>query len=61
MEFYLSVYYVIGIILGLERLSRITKEDNSSLVCIGISGIILLWPLYIIYLLFKYNKNDRIK
>ena len=61
MELYLGIYYAIGIILGIERLSRVTKEDNSSLVCIGISGIIILWPLYIIYLLFKHNKDDRTK
>ena len=49
MELYAGIYYTIGIILGLERLSRVTKEDDSSTVCIGVSAIILLWPLYIIY------------
>lgn len=49
MELYAGIYYTIGIILGLERLSRVTKEDDSSTVCIGVAAIMLLWPLYIIY------------
>ena len=30
MELIMAMYYLIGIIFGAERLSRVTKEDNSS-------------------------------
>lgn len=59
MELYAGIYYTIGIILGLERLSRVTKEEDSSLVCIGIAATMLLWPLYIIYKVVIYRKYER--
>ena len=49
MEGLMSLYLVIGLILGMERLSRVTALDNSSLVCVGIIGIIVFWPIYLIY------------
>ena len=53
MELILGIYLAFGLIFGLERLSRVTKEDDSSMVCIGITGIIALWPLYLIYRYIK--------
>lgn len=59
MELILGIYLAFGLIFGLERLSRVTKEDDSSMVCIGITGIIVLWPLYLIYRYIKkkYENN----
>ena len=65
MELALSIYFAIGIILGIERLSRVTKEDNSSMVCIGIIAIVVLWPLYLMYKVWEkkviYNMKDKCK
>ena len=49
MEGLMSLYLVIGLIFGMERLSRVTALDNSSLVCVGIISIIVFWPIYLIY------------
>ena len=57
MELIMAIYCLIGIILGAERLSRVTKEDDSSMVCIGIMAIIVLWPLYIVYKIVKNRRN----
>ena len=57
MELALSIYFAIGIILGIERLSRVTKDDEQGMVGIGIMGIIVLWPLYIVYKIVKKRRN----
>lgn len=54
MDLILSIYLVIGLIVGIERLSRVTVEDSSSMVCIGITFIIIFWPLYLVYKFTKY-------
>lgn len=57
MELALSIYFAVGIILGIERLSRVTKDDEQGMVGIGIMGIIVLWPLYIVYKIVKKRRN----
>ena len=57
MELVLSIYFAIGIILGIERLSRVTKDDEQGMVSIGIMAIIVLWPLYIVYKVWKKRRN----
>ena len=57
MELALSIYFAIGIILGIERLSRVTKDDEQGMVGIGIIGIIVLWPFYIVYKIVKKRRN----
>ena len=57
MELALSIYFAIGIILGIERLSRVTKDDEQGMVNIGIMGIIVLWPLYMVYKVCKKRRN----
>ena len=57
MELALSIYFAIGIILGIERLSRVTKDDEQGLVGIEIMGIIVLWPFYIVYKIVKKRRN----
>lgn len=49
MELIAGLYLAIGLILGIERLSRVAREDDSPMVCTGITAIIVLWPLYIVY------------
>lgn len=49
----MSLYMLIGIIIGSNRLAKVTKDDDSSMVCIGIISIIILWPLYLICELIK--------
>ena len=65
MELALSIYFAIGIILGIERLSRVTKDDEQGMVGIGIMGIIVLWPLYLIYKVWEkrviHNMKERCK
>ena len=61
MELVLSIYFAIGIILGIERLSRVTKDDEQGMVGIGIIGIIVLWPLYIIYKVWKKRVIKKMK
>ena len=61
MELIAAIYCLIGIILGMERLSRVTKEDESGMVNIGIIGIIVLWPLYIIYKMWKKRVIKKMK
>ena len=65
MEVLLSIYLAVGFLFGLERLSRVTKEDNSSMVCIGIMAIVVLWPLYLTYKVWEkraiHNMKDRCK
>lgn len=53
MELIIAVYMTIGTLLGIERLSRITKEEDISMVYIGIIGIIALWPIYLVYKVIK--------
>jgi len=53
MELITSLYILIGTIIGSNRLTKVTKDDDSSMVCIGIIGIIILWPLYLICELIK--------
>lgn len=53
MELTMAIYFLVGIILGTERLSRVTKNDDKGMVGIGIMGIIVLWPLYIVYKIWK--------
>ena len=53
MDLIMGLYLAIGLIFGIERLSRVTNEDDSSMVCIGITAIIIFWPMYIVYLLNK--------
>ena len=57
MELIAAIYCLIGIILGMERLSRVTKEDESGMANIGIIAIIVLWPFYIIYKRVKKRRN----
>lgn len=57
MEILLSIYLAIGFLFGLERLSRITKDDEQAMVSIGVMGIIVLWPLYIVYKIVKKRRN----
>ena len=57
MELIAAIYCLIGIILGMERLSRVTKEDEAGMVNIGIMAIIVLWPLYIVYKVWKKRRN----
>lgn len=61
MELALSIYFVIGIILGIERLSRVSKDDEQGMVSIGIMAIIVLWPLYIIYKVWKKRVIKKMK
>ena len=65
MEILGALYAVIGLIFGMERLSRVTKDDESGMVNIGIMGIIVLWPLYIVYKVWKkraiHNMKERCK
>ena len=65
MEILLSIYLAIGFLFGLERLSRVTKNDEPAMVNIGIIGIIVLWPLYIVYKVWKkrviHNMKERCK
>ena len=53
MDLIMGLYLAIGLIFGIERLSRVTNEDDSSMVCIGITASIIFWPMYIVYLLNK--------
>ena len=53
MDILLAFYFVVGLIFGMERLSRVTKDDEQGMVGIGIMGIIVLWPLYIVYKILK--------
>ena len=57
MDILTAIYFGIGLTIGVERLSRVTREDDSSMVCMGIMLIIVLWPLYIIYKVWKKRKN----
>ena len=57
MEVLVSIYAAVGLFFGLERLSRITKNDEPAMVNIGIISIIVLWPLYIIYKVWKKRRN----
>ena len=57
MELIAAIYCLIGIILGMERLSRVTKEDESGMANIGIIVIIVLWPFYIVYKRVKKRRN----
>ena len=54
-----SIYFAIGIILGIERLSRVTKDEEQGMVSIGIMAIIVLWPLYIVYKIVKKRRNKQ--
>lgn len=54
MEGLISLYLVVGLILGMERLSRVNALDNTSMVCIGIISIVVFWPLYVIYKVIQY-------
>ena len=57
MEIFGAIYTAIGLIFGMERLSRVTKDDEQGMVSIGIMGIIVLWPLYIVYKIVKKRRN----
>ena len=61
MEILLSIYLAIGFLFGLERLSRVTKDDEQAMVSIGIMGIIVLWPLYIVYKIWKKRVIKKMK
>ena len=61
MEILLSIYLAIGFLFGLERLSRVTKDDEQAMVSIGIMGIIVLWPLYIVYKVWKKRVIKKMK
>lgn len=53
MDLLFYLYILIGTIIGSNRLAKVTKDDDSSMVCIGIIGIIILWPIYLICELIK--------
>ena len=57
MDILLALYFVVGLILGMERLSRVTKDDEHGMMSIGIMAIIVLWPLYIIYIMWKRKRK----
>lgn len=57
MDILLALYFVIGLIFGMERLSRVTKDDEQGMVNIGIMAITALWPLYIVYKIVKKRRN----
>lgn len=54
MELIASIYLLIGFLVGIQRLSKVGPEEDSSMVCIGITLIMLLWPIYILYELILY-------
>lgn len=49
MELLTSIYFAIGLLVGLWRLSYATEEDSNAMACIGGAVIFALWPLYLIY------------
>ena len=57
MDILMAIYFLIGLILGIERLSRVTEEDEQGMVSIGIMAIIVLWPLYMVYKIVKKRRN----
>ena len=59
MEILLSIYFVIGLLFCMERLSRVTKEDEAGMVSIGATAILCLWPLYIVYIIVKKKRNKN--
>ena len=61
MEILMAIYFLIGIILGTERLSRVTEEDEKGMVGIGIISIIVLWPLYMVYKMWKKRAIKKMK
>ena len=61
MDILLALYFVIGLIFGMERLSRVTEEDEKGMVGIGIMAIIVLWPLYIVYKVWKKRVIKKMK
>lgn len=54
-----SVYFLIGFLITIWRLSKVTKEEDSSMACIAGLFIMVLWPLYLVYKAVKkhYKKN----
>ena len=65
MELIAAIYCLIGIILGMERLSRVIKDDEQEMVGIGIMAIVVLWPLYLIYKVWEkrviHNMKEKCK
>lgn len=49
MDILMAIYFGIGLLFGIERLSRLTGSEEKGMVGIGIMGIIVLWPLYMVY------------
>lgn len=59
MSIILFIYLFIGFLLGLEILLNVEDDDDSSLICIGVILVIVLWPLYLLIKLIKRlcNRN----
>lgn len=54
-ELILSLYFLIGFLIGIWRISQVTDAEDSSMACIAGIFIVILWPIYIIYKIIKYN------
>lgn len=52
MELFTGLYFAIGFLIGLWRLSYITNEEDSSMACVCGIFIVVLWPFYLIYKLY---------
>ncbi len=56
-----SVYFLIGFLITIWRLSKVTKEEDSSMACIAGLFIMALWPLYLVYKeVKKYYKKNKV-
>ena len=52
-ELILSLYLLIGFLIGIWRISKVTNEEDSSIACIAGIFIIIFWPIYLFYKIIK--------
>lgn len=55
MELIASIYCLIGFLIGIHRLSICTEDEDSSILCLVATTIIIAWPIYLIYKYFNRN------
>ena len=62
--FLYTAYFVVGLFLAHNHSKKIDEEEkyyeiDKSIASITLAVIVLLWPLYLIYKIFKHGTNSK--
>ena len=52
-ELMYAMYILVGFLIAIWRMSKVSSREDSSMACIGGLYILFFWPLYLVYKVIK--------